>query len=168
MIGTALWGFSTLGIAPALAEATPHIHMLTKRDGVAVKSTMHRSHSGGSVTYTFSVSVSTSISTSVDYKVKTPLKGTFFAFLTSSLCQSPLQEKIKFPRTKTAYAKISKATETSSFGCPYGPVTFYGDAYDLETKHAIGKTDHFDSTLIVKSEAAVLKVEMHVAVAIGP
>jgi hypothetical protein len=168
MVGTALWGFNTLAAAAALAEAAPQVHVLAKRDGVAVKSAMRRSPHGGSVTYTFSVSVSTSISTSADYKVKTPLKASFLIYYTGTVCQSPLHEKFKIPRTRTAYAKISKATETSSLGCPNGPSTFYGDAYDLQTRHAIGKTDRFDSTLTAKFKQDVLKIDMQVSVAIGP
>jgi len=84
--------------------------------------------------------------------VKTPLVYTYYTFNNSgSPCN--VKDKIKLSTKKTAYAKLSTATETepgSFYGCS-SPVTFYGDVYDLTAKKVTsGTEDSFVSTLTSK------------------
>jgi hypothetical protein len=166
MLGTVLCGLSTFSASAVLAASAPEIHVLAIRDGIVVKSALLHRRSGANSTYTGSVS--TAVSTSADYRVKTALSNTFLAFSSGTLCDFPLHVKNTVAPVKTAYARIGTATETLSAGCPGGPVTLYGDTYDLKTRHAIGKTDHFASNFTVKFKSAVAKLDLHVTVAIGP
>ena len=166
MLGTVLCGLSTFSASAVLAAPAPNIHVLAVRDGVVVKSALLHRRAGASSTFTGSVS--TAVSTATDYRVKTPLSNTFLAFSSGTLGDFPLHVKHKVAPVKTVYARIGAATETFSAGCPGGPVTLYGDTYDLKTRHAIGKTDHFASNFVVNFKSGVTRLDVHVAVAIGP
>ncbi len=169
MIATALCGSISLAAVPALADNTPQIHVLTLRKGVVVKSvTLNRMPNASG---TNSISASTSISTSANYRVKTVLRNTLFTLQSaSSICypDNPLKVGARAYPAKTKYAKVSAGSVTYSIGCRSGPVTAYGDSYDLRTRHAVGKTDHFDATFKFKFKLSMLTVHEHVTVSIGP
>ena len=146
----ALLGGAALGAlatAPALAGDAPHFGITALHAAKVVNKTKVRDPSHQHVTYTFGVSTDVPAS---DFRQTVHLYGTYYkwssTFSGSSTCSNPKQ-KLKTPK-KSIYAKLGKATETYSLGCPSGPTVFYGDTYKLTDAVGEGQTDHFVSTLI--------------------
>jgi hypothetical protein len=135
-------------ISNAAAMAGPpsaQVVVVAKTGNFALKTAIQHSPAK-SITYT--VSVTTTISTAADYKIKTKI-GPYMWDSNNSLCQEPEHEKLRLGTRKTKYAKIGTAIETYSVGCGK-PSKFYFTTYELETKAAVGKTDHFTASLKAK------------------
>ena len=155
-----------LGTVPALATHVPKFHVLALLDGRVVNKTKLHNPGGEHITYTLGISTSVSAS---DLHKTVPLAKTFYKWSSyTDNCNNPRQ-KIKAQK-KTAYAKISAATETYTVGdCT---TVFYGDTYKLKDKSGFGQTDSFVSTLygwFKGSSGAQYKgtLKLDVSVAIG-
>jgi hypothetical protein len=140
---------ATFGASAAYAERAPTIHVAALHPGHAVVKTAMHSSKASNLTSTFLVY--SSVSTAADYKVKTHLIYTYYAYYDSgSFCGTKNgKTKVILSTKKTAYAKLSTAVETYSEGCGT-PTSFYGDVYDLTTKTAVGQVDSFVSDLYGK------------------
>ncbi len=134
-----------LAAAPAMAQPThPGFHPVALHAGHAVNKTKPRNQGATHLTYTFGLYSYQPASA----PKKTHLFYTYYAWLESTLCGFPQENKIKAPK-RSIYAKIGTARETYSFGCASGPEVFYGDTWTNKTGMS-GETDQFVSTLISK------------------
>jgi hypothetical protein len=162
----------TLSLSSAFAKSAPDIHVMSVNRGAVVKSVMtHKT----ATNQTSTIAVTTDISTSADYKKKTDLTKTYYAWVTqaSDLCAEIPKEKIKVSAKKTKYASLSTHIATypgSDYGCST-TVSTYGDVYDLTTKTAVKKKDKFESYLTAKvtlqGTKYDLKLVLDVTVPIG-
>jgi len=137
---------ATFGASAAYAERAPTIHVAALHPGHAVVKTPMHSSKVSNLTSTFLVY--SSVSTAADYKVKTKLIYTYYAYYDSgSFCgTSNGKTKVILSTKSTAYAKLGTSTESYSEGCGT-PTVFYGDTYKLTTKSAVGQVDSFVSDL---------------------
>jgi len=168
--GAALCAIAT---APALAATAPKVVISALHPGSAHVKTI-AIHNKTTDHSTYTIGVTTGVSTSSDYKVKTPLYGTYYHWGTgTSPCSGIYPEKIKASTKKTAYAKIGTGVETFSTaetGCS-STDTYYGATYDLSTKSGVGKTDSFSTSLTAKLKEGKttydLDLVLDIAVEIG-
>jgi hypothetical protein len=133
--------------APALALATPHIHLVGDDNYARVKlgsvhfktGRVHNDITDLTETITFSGSLP-------PLKTKTVLWGE--TWQNTNTCVPPKQESLKIPK-KHKVAKITVGTSTGpTSACPNSTFTFYGPVYDLTDKKA--KSDYFRSVLVAK------------------
>ncbi len=150
----------TIAMAPAIAATAPRIAVAAAHPSVGHVKFKTPTHSRTTSHITETASVVTGVSASADYKVKTPLGGTFYLWHTgSSLCGEIPGEKIKASPKKTAYAKISTGTETNTTYCG-APIYFYGDVYELTSKTAAGSADFLTSALTAKVKLGSTKYDL--------
>lgn len=136
---------------PAFAGHAPVFHVQALHAGRVVTKTglTHRCVQPlNCLTYTLDVSTSVSAS-NLHKSVK--LVDTFYRWRSYSSClgDNRARNRLKIPKKKSLYGKVSPATVEYSF-CTYGPTTFYGDSYKLTDPAGTGKADSFVSILYGK------------------
>jgi len=168
LLGSA--ALAALTAAPAVGSQTPKFHVAALHPSKVVNKTKVHNYDRIHVTYTFGVYTSVPAS---DFHKTVYLASTFYRWSSYDSCYvGGTEPKMRIKaRKRSKYAEIGTATETYSFGCPYGPSHFYGDTYHLKDKAGFGQTDTFVSTLYGKFQNGGARykgtLNLDVSVAIG-